>query len=140
MSICPSLLRTSSIQFGGALRLSQLFVVADIHPPQSPMTAAAAAVACPLLLSSPLTIFSMESSSLGLLVEGGDEGEDAGDLLGEADRGGDDGGGPLEATLSNAEPPEVPIDADAAVGDSSGENLCRSLSAARGDGSAPAAP
>ena len=105
--------------------------------------AAAAAVACPLLLSSPLTIFSMESSSLGLLaVEGGEEGEEAGDPLGEADRGGDaDGGGfPLEATLSNAEPPEVPIDADAAVGDSSGENLCRSLSAARGDGSAPAAP
>ena len=102
---------------------------------------AAAAVTCPLLLSSPLTIFSMESSSLGLLAEAGDEGEEAGDLLGEADRGGDDdGGGPLEATLSNAEPPEVPIDADAAVGDSSGENLCRSLSAARGDGSAPAAP
>ena len=99
--------------------------------------------ACALLLSSPLTIFSMESSSLGLLaVEGGDEGEEAGDLLGEADRGGDDddGGFPLEATLSNAEPPEVPIDADAAVGDSSGENLCRSLSAARGEGSAPAAP
>ena len=100
-----------------------------------------AAAACCLLLSSPLTIFSMESSSLGLLTEAGDEGEEAGDLLGEADRGGDDdGGGPLEATLSNAEPPEVPIDADAAVGDSSGENLCRSLSAARGDGSAPAAP
>ena len=138
MSICPSLLRTSSIQFGGALRLSQLCVVADIHLPQSPMTAAAAA-ACPLLLSSPLTIFSMESSSLGLLVEGGEEGEEVGDLLGEADRGGDDGG-PLEATLSNAEPPEVPIEADAVVGDSSGENLCRSLSAARGDGSAPAAP
>ena len=104
---------------------------------------AAAAVACPLLLSSPLTIFSMESSSLCLLadadVEGGEEGEEVGDLLGEADRGGDDGG-PLEVTLSNAEPPEVPIDADAVVGDSSGENLCRSLSAARGDGSAPAAP
>ena len=97
--------------------------------------------ACALLLSSPLTIFSMESSSLGLLaVEGGEEGEEAGDRLGEADRGGGDGGFPLEATLSNAEPPEVPIDADAAVGDRSGENLCRSLSAARGDGSAPAAP
>ena len=101
----------------------------------------AAAVAC-LLLSSPLTIFSIDISSLGLLAEAvvdvGDDGE-AGDLFGEADRFGGDAGGPFEATLSNADPPEVPIDAEAAVGDSRGENLCRSLSAARrGDAVDPA--
>ena len=96
----------------------------------------AAAVAC-LLLSSPLTIFSMESSSLGLLAAAaavGDEGE-VDDLFGEDERGGDDGAA-LEATLSNADPPDVPIDAE--VGDKRGENLCRSLSAARGDGVVPA--
>ena len=98
----------------------------------------AAAVAC-LLLSSPLTIFSMESSSLGLLAAAGavgDEGE-VDDLFGEDERGGDDGAA-LEATLSNAEPPDVPIDAE--VGDKRGENLCRSLSAVKGDCSAPVAP
>ena len=97
---------------------------------QSPMTAAA--VAC-LLLSSPLTIFSMESSSLAAAAVG-DEGE-VDDLFGEDERGGDDGAA-LEATLSNADPPDVPIDAE--VGDKRGENLCRSLSAARGDGVVPA--
>ena len=104
-----------------------------------------------LLLSSPLTIFSMESSSLGLLAEAAVDVGDAGegdDLFGEADRlvavgggggGGGDDGDPFEATLSNADPPEVPMDAEAAVGDSRGENLCRNLSAAvRGDGVEPA--
>jgi len=92
-----------------------------------------------LLLSRPLTIFSMESSSLGLLAAAADgEGDD---LFGEDDGSVGDGGDPLEATLSNAEPPEVPIDATAAaVGDNSGENLCRNLSAtARGDDVEPAA-
>ena len=48
-----------------------------------------------MLLSSPLTIFSMESSSLGLLEATDVGGEDAGDRFGE-----DDGTeGPFAATL-----------------------------------------
>ena len=111
-----------------------------------------AAAACCLLLSSPLTIFSMESSSLIGLLEAAtaDGGDDAGggDRRGEDDGRGGDGpslpefaGGPFAAaTLSNAELPEVPMDAAAAVGDDNGENFCRNLSAAaRDDAVEPAA-
>lgn len=118
--------------------------------------AAAAAAAARLLLSSPLTIFSMESNSLGLFVADDDEtaeSEAAGDAADERRLlGGDNddarGGGeemlaleedssfPLGATLSKADPPEDPAEMVGltADGDDSGygENLfcCLSLSAA----------